>query len=108
MEVISIGSFIGSTSRNRVPLTARSALNVQALRIISIVWLEMPYVVLSTNYLQRIKHLLNCIKQEIRGLELTEYDLDKSYILESQIQHLESIHESLQDISKNPKNYLVL
>ena len=108
MEVISRGSYMGSMSRNRVPFTARSALNVQALRIISIVCLEMPYVVLSMNYLQRVKHLLNCIRHEIRELELTEYDLDKAYILERQIQHLESVYESLQDISKNPKNYLVL
>jgi hypothetical protein len=98
---------MGSMSRNRVPFTARSALNVQALRIISIVYLEMPYVVLSLNYLQRIKHLLNCIKQEIRELELAEYDLGKSSVLDRQIQHLENLHESLQDISKNPKNYLV-
>ena len=107
MEVISRGSYMGSMSRNRVPFTARSALNVQALRIISIVYLEMPYVVLSLNYLQRIKHLLNCIKQEIRELELAEYDLGKSSVLDRQIQHLENLHESLQDISKNPKNYLV-
>ena len=68
----------------------------------------MPHVVLSMNYLQRVKHLLNCIKQEIREMELTEYDMGKAYILERQIQRLESVYEGLQDISNNPQKYLVI
>jgi hypothetical protein len=41
-------------------------------------------------------------------MELTEYDMGKAYILERQIQRLESVYEGLQDISNNPQKYLVI
>jgi hypothetical protein len=68
----------------------------------------MPHVVLSLNYINRVKQFLQGIQQEVRGLELVEYDLGKASILERQIQRLESVVQGLQDITNNSQKYLVI
>lgn len=67
----------------------------------------MPRVVLSMNYIQRLNHLLNCIRAEIREVELVEYDLEKAMVLERQIQRLESVIDGLKVITKEPEKYII-
>ena len=68
----------------------------------------MPHVLLSLNYLERLKQMLLNIKQDLRNMELVEEDLGTASILEQQIQRLESIYGGLQDIKNNPQKYLVI
>lgn len=68
----------------------------------------MPHVLLSLNYLERLKQMLRNIKQDLRNMELVETDLGTSSFLELQIQRLESIYGGLQDIKNNPQKYLVI
>lgn len=68
----------------------------------------MSHVVLSLNYINRLKAFVDIIKQEIRSLELVEYDLGKASLLERQIQRLQSVYQGLQDLTNNPQKYLVV
>jgi len=68
----------------------------------------MSHVVLSLNYINRLKVFLDSIQQEIRALELVEYDLGKASVLERQIQRLQSVYQGLQDLTNNPQKYLVV
>lgn len=68
----------------------------------------MSHVVLSLNYINRLKVFIESIQQEIRSLELVEYDLGKASVLENQIQRLQSVYQGLHDITNNPQKYLVV
>lgn len=68
----------------------------------------MSHVVLSLNYINRLKVFLDSIQQEIRALELVEYDLGKASVLERQIQRLQNVYQGLQDLTNNPQKYLVV
>jgi hypothetical protein len=67
----------------------------------------MSHLALSTTYLENLKKSLQNIRYRLVSLGLSEYDLDKSSIIEEQIRRVEDIYFSLQSITNNPEKFLI-